>query len=150
MPPISSLTKKLAEAEAHAAMYSARVEQLAEDKAVLFRSLEECRGERSASPSTVDVLKTAAVFVVSPVNTAGCVPGSKPIGTKECKAAAAAMDVPFEDLMEVCSRFIYGGTALWDGPSSSIAALCRMAHRAATWPKVASSSTHLHTVPHTS
>ncbi len=107
LPQIPKLTKKLAQAEASPVMYSATVEQLAEDKTVLTKALEACRRGLPASLSTDDILKKATVFIVSPVNTSGCVHGSKPIDTKSgCKAAAAALGVPFEDVMEVRSRLL--------------------------------------------
>ena len=67
-----------------------------------------------------------AVFAAA--NTAGCVRGSEPIrSASACKAAAAAMAMPFEGLLAVRSLPPSGTT-----PSVAIRQRCRSALPAAT------------------
>ena len=52
-------------------------------------------------PMADAALKLALVFTVGPTNTSRCVHGSEPIRSESaCKAAAVAMGLPFEDVIE--------------------------------------------------
>jgi hypothetical protein len=58
--------------------------------------------EANLSFSMADAaLKLALVFTVGPTNTSRCVQGSQPIRSESaCKAAAVAMGLPFDDVIE--------------------------------------------------
>ena len=52
-------------------------------------------------PMADAALKLALVFTVGPTNTSRCIQGSEPIRSESaCKAAAFAMGLPFEDVIE--------------------------------------------------